>query len=196
MAVIVHRKFRKGAIVAGLAIWGLAVSGAIACLMKWEFTPGPQQAWSGPAPIKGNRWRLLMVAHTECPCTAASLEELRDVLRRSGPPLEATVVFTGPDATPTSDAANVKYAQSIPYLHIEFCKESEAVTSYNAHVSGQTFLFDPRGRVRFSGGLTTTRGEAGPSVGVDAIVRILGGSDETRNAPVLGCALETPEKNP
>ena len=61
---------------------------------------------------------------------------------------------------------------------------------FGAATSGQAMLYDPAGRLLFSGGLTEARGEAGESEGMDAILHNLGGAPgAATRAPVYGCEL-------
>jgi hypothetical protein len=64
---------------------------------------------------------------------------------------------------------------------------------FGASTSGQTMLYDPAGRLLFSGGLTASRGHMGDSIGFQTIVSwVLHGVVGRARSPVYGCSLETP----
>jgi hypothetical protein len=57
-------------------------------------------------------------------------------------------------------------------------------------VSGFTLLYDPAGRLRFAGGITSARGHEGDSFGQRRILAVLSGDPADRaDAPVFGCSL-------
>ena len=68
---------------------------------------------------------------------------------------------------------------------------------FGAATSGQVLLYDAGGRLRFSGGLTSTRGHPGESPGHRRIAAVVGGGDtEEATTRVFGCALAgSPEGN-
>lgn len=168
-----------------VAGWVAAFAAGTHAFMSWESRPGrhPGTAKSAaPAPT----WRLLMVAHPLCPCTEASLEALRALA--SEPRLRATVRFVGREET-----RSVRAARTIPGLAVEQVSGLDDVRDFGAATSGQTFLFDPHGRVRYSGGLTEGRGSFATSRGVKAIRSLLEGRASTAALPVYGCALSQEE---
>ena len=81
---------------------------------------------------------------------------------------------------------------------------------FGAATSGQTMVYDPGGRLRFSGGITAARGHYGDNVGVSAIARLIDTPEFSgragtvhRNKPVVvastnavyGCPLFAPSSN-
>jgi len=60
---------------------------------------------------------------------------------------------------------------------------------FGARVSGQTFLYDRDGRLRFSGGVTMSRGHVGANAGTEAIRDVMQGRPASATAAVFGCAL-------
>ena len=63
-----------------------------------------------------------------------------------------------------------------------------------AETSGHVVLYDEAGNLRFSGGITRSRGHVGESDGARALSALLNGSPATSgNFPVFGCRLFTPE---
>jgi len=68
---------------------------------------------------------------------------------------------------------------------------------FGAATSGQTMVYDHRGRLLFSGGITAARGHFGDNAGVSAIVALLGGPAHAGLArtAVYGCPLFAPSAN-
>ncbi len=56
--------------------------------------------------------------------------------------------------------------------------------------SGQVLLYDPSGRLRYQGGITSARGHQGDNQGQKTVERILHGEDlPLSKLPVYGCSL-------
>jgi hypothetical protein len=177
--------------VAGFVLWGVALATGFHKAMGWEFQPGQAAL---PAHIHAKpdeRPLLIVVLHSQCPCSLATIENLTTLSVDQRHRLRIRFVFTGPDME-TSPAA--KKASSFAEAEKEFLSEAEVVGRYGARTSGQAFLYDVHGHLVFSGGLTEARGVAGRvSDGMSAIVDTLAGRSCLVSAPVYGCALETPK---
>jgi hypothetical protein len=63
---------------------------------------------------------------------------------------------------------------------------------FGGFTSGQTFLYDERGRLRFAGGITSLRGHAGLNRGRADVIEIVSSRNGTGTHPVFGCAITTP----
>ena len=60
---------------------------------------------------------------------------------------------------------------------------------FRAAASGLVLLYDGQGRLRFAGGITSSRGHEGDSFGRRRILAVLAGASADReDAPVFGCA--------
>jgi hypothetical protein len=61
---------------------------------------------------------------------------------------------------------------------------------FRATTSGTAALYDARGRLLFTGGLTSARGHEGDSAGLQRIASLLRtGQADRSDAPVYGCSL-------
>ena len=68
---------------------------------------------------------------------------------------------------------------------------------FGVATSGHVLLYDPRGDLIFSGGITAGRGERGDNRGRAALLgRIMGTGREGLEHPVFGCPLATPRPAP
>lgn len=64
---------------------------------------------------------------------------------------------------------------------------------FGAFTSGQALLYDAQGQLRFSGGITDSRGHEGDNAGREAIEAILAGKTATTTlTDVFGCGLFAP----
>ena len=149
---------------------------------------------------------LLVIAHPRCSCTRATLGELARIMSRADHGLSACVVFALPAGRDSSwiEADLWRAASSIPGARVFVDQDGAEARRFGTATSGQTLLYDGRGRLRFAGGITPGRGHAGDNAGADAVVaaanagtmtatarasdRDAGGRSET---PVFGCALAT-----
>lgn len=139
---------------------------------------------------------LVMVAHTKCACTRASLSELERVMARAGTRAEAVVVFVGPRETARTDVLDLRAtARAIPGVRV--VEDEHEARVFAAATSGQVMLYDERGALLFQGGLTASRGHEGESAGGAFVRRFLTrapvtttGAPSTPGASdVFGCAL-------
>jgi hypothetical protein len=75
-------------------------------------------------------------------------------------------------------------------------REGADARLFGAFTSGQTFLYNPGGRLLFNGGITASRGHSGDNIGRDGIVALLHGGTFAQNVtPAFGCSLKGDEMN-
>jgi hypothetical protein len=188
--------------VAGLlGAWGLAVT--IGMLLMGAHAASPGDAGSVPARwpaggavrLDGRRPTLLIFLHPRCPCSRASLDELAIILDRCGDRVSAHAVVFRPrperEHWPPSpiDAALAE----IPGPAVHPDRGGDEARRFGVATSGHVLLYDTRGDLVFSGGITPGRGERGDSVGRAALLgRITGERRESPEPPVFGCSLRTP----
>ena len=201
----------------GLAIWLTLVIVGVGTLRTYSLTPGvagtPDTSWPSASLIArpSRSFTLVMAIHPHCPCSRASIGELAILMAHSDGRLAALVVFVQPpgfdDNWTKSDLWSS--AGSIPGV-TRIIDHGVEAKRFGATTSGQTMVYDPRGRLLFSGGITAARGHFGDNAGVSAIARLLddaetGGSARVvyRNNPVVyahttpvyGCPLFAPSAN-
>jgi hypothetical protein len=152
-------------------------------------------AWPSGATValEATRPTLVMFAHPKCPCTRASLGELNRLLARCQTRPVVHVFFLKPEgqADDWGKGDLWRAAANIPGVRLHEDVAGAEADRFGAQTSGHVVLYDPQGRMRFQGGITTARGQAGDSAGVKHLLTLLAG-DEVRlesRPPVFGCAL-------
>lgn len=183
-------------IAALIALWAAAVLGGGAALVRYKSRPGKAESaptrWpegSAIAPEAG-RPTLLMFVHPDCPCSRASLRELASVAA-AHEGLSVRVLIdrssgTGDEAPMRQLAARVPGALVV-------ADDGREAARFAARTSGLVVAYDAQGALLFRGGITSSRGHEGDSLGRRRLVALLAGRPaDRREAPVFGCALAGP----
>lgn len=184
--------------------WAVCIVAGFAALDAYDLAPGARaRVDSVPAEtitslqVSPSTWTLVLFAHSECPCTLASIENVDRLLVEFGSRLEVRIVIRpfGETAAEGVESPLVLRARAIEAASVLLDGEGSLARSMGAMTSGDVSLIDPDGRVRFRGGVTDRRGHPGDSVGLEAIRKILrGDSSEDAGTPVFGCSLIDPEQ--
>ena len=175
-------------------LWLFGMTLGLVALGIYGNTPGRpaaefvESSWPAASklPRRSGHKNLVIFAHPRCPCTRATLEELHRILARSRRIPDTHIVFMdGSDR----GAPLWHSAAAIPGVQIVNNGGTEA-RAFQAFTSGQTFLFDEAGKLRFAGGITGARGHVGDNSGASAVLSILNGDSSARERSfVFGCAL-------
>lgn len=178
-------------------IWIAAVAFGLGALFQYENTPGPvgaiTQQWPKTRLERANdRSTLVMLAHPRCPCTAASVSELAQIVARLQGKLTTYVLLVTPKESGREweDTTLRRSAEAIPGVKVVLDPDGVEARRFGAETSGHTFLFAGDGRLLFSGGITASRGHAGDNAGESAIVALVNNQTPalTRTL-VFGCSL-------
>lgn len=179
------------------AVWVLMIGVGLAVLWSYENTPGtaatPPAQWPHDSSIHlaTDHPTLVMLAHPHCPCTRASIGELARLMTQAQGRVTAYALFVKPAGSSEEWEKTDLWqsAASIPGVSVIIDDGIEA-QRFHAATSGQTVLYDPEGRLLFSGGITGSRGHSGDNVGRGAIVSLLNsGEAERTETSVFGCPL-------
>jgi hypothetical protein len=178
--------------------WFAAALTGFAIMINRDVTPGdgatapatyPRETL---APAAGDRPTLVMVAHPRCPCTMASLNELRQILLTC-PEAAAVYIYFRTPATPSADwtrTALWEEAATLPGTTLVSDTDGAVARHCGAATSGHVLLYGADGELRFSGGITGARGHLGENSGRSAVVAILsGGPAVGRQNATYGCPL-------
>ena len=142
-------------------------------------------------------YTLLMMVHPQCPCSRASLNELQNIMKKSRDNIQAVLLFYHPEEEEPnwSEVQLWSLAQDIPNTQLVKDWDGAETTNFGVFTSGQVLLYDEKGDLRFSGGITPSRGHVGDSAGKEAILQIM----EVKNKPgvlpaiqslVFGCSIQ------
>lgn len=183
------------------AVWFGVVAVGFWTLLLYQMNAGsvssPPQQWPRDSliPRMNDRAALVMLAHPRCPCTRASIGELAWIMTRAQNRTAAYVLFFKPSGTP-SDWAQTdlkKTAAHIPGVYVIEDADGIEIQKMRVATSGHTLLFDQRGRLVFSGGITGSRGHSGSNLGRSAVLSLLlNGKAQVTETPVFGCSLIQP----
>lgn len=185
-------------LIVGLALWGGVVGAGAWGLRQYDDTPGvaahPPGRWPADSQIRpaGDRATLVMLAHPRCPCTRASLGELALLMAHAQGRVKAYVLFVRPQgfAADWERTDLWQSATSIPGVTAVSDPGGLEAERFGAATSGQALLYDARGNLLFSGGITGSRGHAGDNAGRDAVEALLAGATDGRtDTDVFGCRL-------
>jgi hypothetical protein len=179
-------------------VWFAVAVAGMTVLWRWENGPGLAARTTGQWPpesrlaLAADRPTLVFLAHPQCTCTRASLTELAEALARAEVRPKTYVVFLKPagfsDGWEKTDLWDT--ASSLPDTTVVRDDDGLEATRFGAATSGQTMLYDARGALLFSGGITGARGHAGDNEGRAAVVSILNHLEARSLATkVFGCSL-------
>jgi glyoxylase-like metal-dependent hydrolase (beta-lactamase superfamily II) len=136
-----------------------------------------------------------MVAHPHCPCTRASLAELERIIARCRGAVTAHVLFLKPGRSPQDweKTGLWRTAAAIPDVRPVADVDGAEAVHFGARTSGHVLLYDPSGRLLFSGGITGSRGHQGDNPGRVAVIALIaGGRADPARTVVFGCPLFEP----
>ena len=194
----VTRSLRSWAIL--LPVLLLSATGAALGFWKataYDLTPGlpasPTTQWPTTAdlPRNPNTATLVVTVHPSCPCSRATLQELSVLMTHHRDRLTAYVLFERPAGFITPWEQTSLWNNALITGVTRVPDESHlGVQTFGARTSGQVLLYDAAGHLRFSGGITSSRGHMGDNLGLRAIMAFLeSGAIPVPETPVYGCAL-------
>jgi hypothetical protein len=135
---------------------------------------------------------LVFIAHPRCTCTRASLDELAEILARATTHPRTYILFLKPSTVDAGwERTDLwKHAMALPNVRVLRDDEGVEARRFGVETSGQTFLYDKRGTLIFSGGITGSRGHVGENAGELSLVALLSERQPVRrDTSVFGCPL-------
>ena len=139
---------------------------------------------------------LVMLVHPHCSCSRASVQELAEIVEKAPRDVETTVLVYRPREMPAGwELTNVYDAATrLRRARVQLDVDGAEAARFGGFTSGQTFLYDGDGRLRFAGGVTSLRGHAGLNRGRADVIRIANDRAGNGSHPVFGCAITTRTK--
>jgi len=184
-------------IVLAAAIWIGTVGAAVRAIRRFEATPGraatAPKSWPSDSSLVRNHDAptLIMLIHPQCSCTRASLAELQAIIEKSPCALRTYVVVYRPrqakagwEKTDVYDAAT-----RLRGTRVVVDEDGREAKRFGTFTSGQTFLYDAAGLLRFEGGITMLRGHAGLNSGRAGVIHLANGEGGKGTHPVFGCSI-------
>jgi hypothetical protein len=135
---------------------------------------------------------LVMFMHPHCPCSRASVGELAEVMAHCQGRVNAHVLFLQPTEMKADwvETDMWREAAKIPGVTVSRDEAGREARLFGAETSGDTALYDAKGRLMFHGGITISRGHHGDNPGHDAVQSLLLGEPvQLTDAPTFGCSL-------
>lgn len=186
---------RSFGIAVGAVAWISCVGTGFVTLWSYAATPGDAGATAPSWPAASELRRrtdgptLVMVAHTECPCTQASMAELREIVGRARDAVHVIVLLepapgSGEDPLESGVA---RMARDLPGVEVVVDRDHHEADLLGARTSGHTVLFDAEGTVLFAGGITGSRGHAGENEGRASVLALIQRRPGSAATPTFGC---------
>lgn len=198
--------FREfGMINLGLSLaWFASIMCGVVVMLNYETRPGPdlQQLTHWPAgsslQLSATKPTVLMFTHPHCPCTRASMAEWeRTICRCRGKAEFKVIAFEPAEATADWRQSDlVRRAEACSDGPVFWDKVGVEARHFQVSTSGHVVMCDPDGRLRFSGGITSSRGHEGANSGRGKLVSSLlmkpgerSAQHDVLKSPVFGCPL-------
>lgn len=192
------RQTRPGHYAAAVAAWATLVLAGCGAMFAYSIRPGVASAATvapgDPAiAAASDRPSLVVFLHPFCPCSRATLANVAEIAKQvPGAPM--TAVFVEWDDEPRDSSFEQselwKRAGAIAGLRRVHDRDGSVARKFGAQTSGQAFVVDASGALRFSGGLTVARGELGDNAGLRGALAALSSGTKSATTPVYGCPLE------
>jgi hypothetical protein len=186
-------------LVAAAAVWSTTVVLAVGAIRRFESTPGmaadAKLRWpSGSAVARGRAGStLVMLVHPHCSCSRASVQELAEVIARAPQSMKTYVLVYRPhDFAPGWEQTDVyRAALALHRTDVLIDVDGREAKRFGGFTSGQTFLYDQDGSLRYAGGITSLRGHAGANRGRAELIRLASSRAGNGRHPVFGCAINS-----
>lgn len=181
-----------------IGLWLAVIGAGFGWLMDYEYRPGAPavdpHAWPASSRLvrDPDRWTLVLFLHPYCPCSQGTLQELSELCPRYASQLRTYMIFCKPPGTPEGWERTATWRQAVSMKGVTVCSDEDDSERrhFGAMTSGQVFLYDDCGRLRYCGGITRGRGQTGANAGRQAVEALLLDRPATlHEGPVYGCPL-------
>jgi hypothetical protein len=197
-----NRRLLTIILVVAATFWAATVAAAYEAIRRFETTPGEAATapsiWPAATRVArtSGTWSLVMLVHPHCSCSRASVKELAEIVAKAPRDVRTTVIVYRPaDAATGWERTDVYEAASrLRGTRVLVDENGREAALFGGFTSGQTFLYDAEGRLRFAGGITSLRGHTGFNRGRADVLRIASQRSGTGAHPVFGCAISTKHK--
>jgi hypothetical protein len=169
-------------------------------LYEYELTPSPLANTKRVFPQVSNvqlahgRQNIVMFLHPGCPCSEATVDEFHELMREGEKDSVGTVVLYMPPEKEAewSLAPIIQSVKRIRNVTIEYDTDGSQAETFGVTTSGHVLIYDGRGVLQFTGGITGSRGHTGDNHYFDLAKQcILARRAKYTTTPVFGCALRS-----
>ncbi len=194
-------------LICSLLAWIALAIGGMGLKMKYGLTPGAVAA-DAPAQLTGElrnrvqaadgRSVMFVFLHPHCPCSRATIKQIERV-KATAPETGGAeslpsvhLVFVIPPGVEAGweRGGNLARVEKLDGATVHFDRAGKLARSFSARTSGQVLLYDRSGGLRFAGGITPARGQAGDLRHARALGEMLRReSSDVVESPVYGCPL-------
>lgn len=184
-----------------IAVWLVAILSGFLILQRYANTPGeaaaPPVEWpvdSGIVQSKDGP-TLLVFAHPHCPCTRATLRELKVAVSRSHGQLAVHVLFVQPQGVNADWLAGDLWKMARHTAGLSVFADIDGLESrrFRVATSGTILLYEADGTLKLNGGITTSRGHEGDNPGRETLIKLVCAGDRSQETSsrhvVFGCPL-------
>jgi hypothetical protein len=166
----VWKLLRPYVLAVATAVWLVATAAGMVRLVVYAQTPGDTGTapliWPGGDAVRrqGGKPTLVLALHPACTCSQATLDQLDRLVTSHPGAFDVVVLFAGYDNLPAgADVIGPALAARRDIRRVDD-HGADIARRFGALTSGHALLYDEDGRLRFTGGLTRARGDAGDSV--------------------------------
>ena len=193
---------RRTALIGAVCLWIAAVCLGMGWLWSYNQAAGapghPPEMWPKETSVSpdSTKFTLVILAHPQCPCTRATVEELSKLMTNCKGRINAYVLFAIPESAPADWYKTDLWSSAamIPGVTTIVDRDGTQASLFGAETSGQVVLYDSHGELKFRGGITQSRGHVGDNDGRSAIEAIVNtGETQIDHTVVFGCPLFNPE---
>jgi hypothetical protein len=134
---------------------------------------------------------LAMMVHPRCACSKSSLNELERLVSRFPNAFDTHIFFYEPNNEQSwKDSELWIQAKRIQGVKLSQDGDGKMARLFDSYTSGHIVLYDTKGSLLFSGGITSSRGHEGLSTGREEIENYIRNSAIPQSqTPVFGCDL-------
>lgn len=188
-----------------IVIWLCAVGVGLRFVLAYENSPGTVEGvpktWPAESRVEvsPDLPTLVMMVHPHCPCSRASVSELSLLLAQVQGRVNANVLFVRPLGVPENWEKTELWVSVAKMAGVKLSVDHDGIEAsrFGSSTSGHVMLYDTKGQLLFSGGITPLRGHSGENAGRSAMVALLiQGKAAKDQTPVFGCPLIGKAKDP
>lgn len=192
---------KRNWVIFGALGWLFTLTAGVCLVFKYDSIPGltatSGSSWPANSTIAHSTTNntLVMLLHPKCPCSRASLQQVA-TLTTNDNSLECIFLVYAPTKFPKgwekTDIWNL--AAEVPGAQLVSDIDGAEARKFGGITSGQTYIFDRKGNLKYAGGLTEGRGHVGECRNLDLAVKALKSGTTSASGAVYGCPIEDPKK--